>query len=251
MRSALTVTVTAALAILAVLSIFFFSELQDKRVRQQESRRLAARLQTLEEQLAHLSQATNALAGQLAEVRQAVLSNASLAAANARAAEPAANSSTNIPSFSPYQVQVYVGQKALGQAWAIPTNVRRDPKSGRVFFDQVVSLPEAARAGLTTYVTNYVEHQVAVAAPQANQEGASWNYRYPWWWSAPVWGTPGRPSAPSERPAAPGYSPPAPRPSSGGPWTPVNIPPRPAPSRGLLVPPRPGDPGILAPVALR
>jgi hypothetical protein len=255
MKNAFAVTVTVGLAILAVLGIFLAAELQVNRVGERENQQLARRLQFLEEQLALLAEATNSLAAQWAMVRQVAASNALVAASLAQSAEPSAGVSSNSQKLQPYPVQVYVGRTAIGQGWVVPTNVRRDPKTGRVSFEQVVSLPETARGALTTYVTNTVERPVALTSSHVIEREIYRDRWAPWWGSAAVavpsvyYG--GRP----ERPATPDYPRPAPRPSarpvSGGPWTPVNVAPRAAPSPGLYVPPRPGDPGIFVPSGLR
>jgi hypothetical protein len=243
-------TTVAGLAVTAVLSIFLVSALREKRVLQAENQRLTQRQDALEQRCEGLTEVTNFLASQWRTTRQAELSNAAVVAQLTAAAETAARVATNVPTPQPYQVQVRLGQKPVGLAWAFPTNVRRDSRTGRVTFEQVVTLPETARGAFTTYVTNTVERVTPPAAPQMVERevyvpnGPLW----PWW---PYW-APAHPSRASDpghgRP--PVTQPPA-HPSQGGPWTPVTVAPRPAPRPGLFVPPNPGDPGILAPVALR
>jgi len=248
MKEALAVTVTAGLAILAVLGIFLASALQDNRAWRQERQRLAERLARLEQQVAGLSEATNLLAGQLAAARQAERSNAVSALNAAAAIEPEANTA-NLPRPSPYQVQVYLGQKPLGLAWAIPTNVRRDPKTGLVTCEPVISLPETARGTLTTYVTNVIERQALPAAPQIVEREYYVDRRPDWWWW-PNWyyTAPDRPSRPDHARPQPSPQPP---PRASGPWSPVSVAPRPRPSPALYVPPQVGQPGIFVPSGLR
>jgi hypothetical protein len=249
MKEALTVTVTVGLAILAVLGIFLASVLQDKRAWRQERQRLAEHLARLEQHVAGLSEATNLLAGQLAAARQAERSNAAASLNAAAAIEPEPNVATNLPRPSPYQVQVYLGQKSLGLAWAIPTNVRRDPKTGLVTCEPVISLPETVRGTLTTYVTNIIERQAPPAAPQIVEREYYVGRRPDWWW----W--PGWYQTAPDRPARPDYGRPQPSPQppprAGGPWTPVSVAPRPRPSPALYVPPQVGQPGIFVPPGLR
>jgi len=249
MKEALAVTVTAGLAILAVLGIFLVSALQDNRAGRQERQRLAERLARLEQHVAGLSEATNLLASELAAARQAERSNA-VASLNAAAAiESEANVATNLPRPSPYPVQVYLGQKSLGLAWAIPTNIRRDPKTGLVTCEPVISLPETIRGSLTTYVTNTVERQAAPAAPQIVEREFYVDRRPDWWWWPVGYQTApdrhGRPDHARPQPS------PQPAPRVGGPWAPVSVAPRPSPSPALFVPPQVGQRGIFVPPGLR
>ena len=250
MTKILAATAVAGLAVTAVLSIFLVSALQEKRALQGEHRRLTQRQQALEQRCEGLTEVTNFLASQWRAARQAELSNATVVAQLTTAAEAAARAATNVPTPQPYQVQVRLGQKPVGLAWAVPTNVRRDAKTGRVTFEQVVTLPETARGALTTYVTNTVERVAPPAAPQIVEREVyvPTGPRWPWW---PYW-APAQPSRPSDPGhGRPPVTQPPTRPSQGRPWTPVAVAPRPAPRPGLLVPPNPGDPGILAPAILR
>jgi len=249
MKEALAMTVTAGLAILAVLGIFLASTLQDNRVWRQDRQRLAEHLARLEERVAGLSEATNLLASQLAALRLAERSNAAASLRGAAAVEPETNVAANLPRPSPYQVQVYLGQKPLGLAWAIPTNVRRDPKTGLVTCEPVISLPETVRGSLTTYVTNVVERPAAPAPAQIVEREYYVDRRPDWgWW-------PGWYPTVSDRPNRPDHGRPQPSPQppprAGGPWTPVSIAPRPTPAPAIHVPPQVGQPGLFVPAGLR
>ena len=253
MKDVFAAIVTAGLAILAVLSVFLVSALRDKRQGQEQNQQLAKRVQTLEERVATLSEATNALASQLAIAQQAAVSNANALAQSVAAAQPPPNGSIEAPGLKPYRVQVYLGQEPIGSAWAIPSNVQRDPKTDRVYFDQIVRLPERARAALTPGVTNVIEYPVPVASPPVVQQEIYVDRRLPWngWAPAGLVIPPGRPKPPPERPGRPVASRPSYPAVGGGPWTPVSIAPRPSPSRGLFVPPAVGSSGIFVPPGLR
>jgi hypothetical protein len=132
----------------------------------------------------------------------------------------------------PVQARTYLGDKFVGMSWVMPMNVRRDAKTGRIWYDQSVRLPEDARGTLTAYVTNVVERE----APAQSTQYVERNYYvdrspYYYWW--PVATVPPRPPRPN---------PPTPQPID--PLPPILPPSRP-------VPPPSKPPGIYVPPGVR
>lgn len=242
MKTAFAVTLATGLAILAVLTIFFVSAVQDTSALREDNQRLAWENQRLEQHVTDLTLMTNSMA------KAASASATPTPATNAP--PPVADAPSN-SSVMPraYQVPVTVGGKSVGLGWAVPTYVRRDPKSGRVTFEQVIQLPDEARRAFTTTITNVIERQVAAAPNQVIERDWVVDRRPDWGWWAPWYpAQPDRPSGPSHSRPSPSRPPTV---VSGGPWMPVAATPRPTPSPGLHLAPAIGGPGIFVPPGLR
>lgn len=225
--------------------LFVGSKLQENRSLRLDKARLAEAVQALEGRVAWLASITNHLAARLVGV-EAERQASALAASNAVVAL-AAQKAGSISSAAAdpvvpraYQVPVYLGNRNLGLAWAIPTNVRRDAKTGLYACEQMIRLPEEARGSLTTYVTNVVEQLVYGPAEVIEREVYVDGGGYGWVWPHAGHG--------GQAPVDPGYGrPPTVRP-------PTRPPPQvsPNPSQpGIYVPPNPGQPGIFVPPGLR
>lgn len=255
MRDAVVIALGASLAAVVVLSLFLVSALQDRRTARAETAALASRLKALEEQVAALCEATNALTREVQAARQ-LRPAPEPGPAQVEVKEPAAQEPT--PKLAPFQVPVYLGDKSLGSAWVVPTQVKRDPKSGRVTYQPVIRLPETVQTALTTYVTNVVEKPVPAAVPAVPQApyysaplGYYRYYHYDWrpWWGAYAWAVR---LGPDRSEVPPPSRPVASLPRAGGPWTPVVLPAAPAGRpRGIFTPPSPGSPGIYVPPGLQ
>lgn len=255
MRDAVVIVLSASLGAAVVLSLLLVAAVRDQRAARAETAQLATRLQALEDQIAALCEATNALSREIQAARQPKLVPEP-GPAQVEAKEPGAPESA--PKLAPFQVPVFVGEKSLGSAWVVPTQVKRDPKTGRVTYQPVIRLPETLQTALRTYVTNVVEKPVPAPAPAAPQPAyyspppGYYHYYYywrPWWLGAYAWAVrlgPDRPEVPP--PAAVT----APQTRTGGPWTPVVLPAAPTGRpRGIFTPPSPGSPGIYVPPGLR
>lgn len=172
---------------------------------------------------------------------------------------------TNAPAPRPYRVRVYIGNKYVGFAWAVPSNVQRDPVTGRVTYEPVIRLPEQAREEFKEYVTNVVEYPAAAQAPAGPvMEQSTWVENGASATAVPytsINSDSARPSRP--RPNPPGRNPPRPHPQFppkhwepglapyGYPGTPYfGVPVAPigsTPPPAIVTPPAPGSPGLYVP----
>jgi len=225
--------------VLAVIAIAFLL-VSAQREREQQSRerqQLNETIQGLQLQVAALT-ASNAAARQLISAAETRANGfRALAETNAAALAALTNrtASSNAFSLKPYQVRSFVGTQYVGMAWIIPSNQRRDPKTGRLSSDQVVSLPDTTRGAFTAYVTNLVEQPVA-AEPQYVEQNNYYDQRSyantPGWYYPPtIVPPPAWPARPAD-PATPAR-----------PWPPA----QPSAPDGILRPPAEGSSGILRP----
>jgi outer membrane murein-binding lipoprotein Lpp len=249
MKDALVIALSASLAGVVTLSLFLVSAVQSQRAIRTQNEQLAARVKALEQQVAALCEVTNALARDIQTARQA---KPAPEPPPAKAEPEQAPVDQAGPKVAPYQVPVYVGQKQVGLGWVVPTQVKRDVKTGRVTYQPVIRLPESVQSALTMYVTNVVERPLPRPAPAVPEPGYYHYYHYhwrqPWWW-------PGYAVAvhvgPEPRPSPPPSNPAVPHVSVGGPWTPVAVVSPPPARPSILAPPSPGSPGIFVPPGLR
>lgn len=232
----------ASAFVLAVIAVAFLliSAQRERESQSRERQQLNNTVNGLQLQIAALT-ASNSAALQMASAAE-TRANGFRAMAETNAAALAAltnrTASSNAFGLKPYQVRSFVGTQYVGMAWIIPGNQRRDPKTGLISYDQVVSLPDQSRRTLTAYVTNVVEKPVATE-PQLVEQNNYYDQRSydnrPWWYLPPtVVRPPSRPWPPAE-PAPPAQ-----------PWRPAQ-PVNPIAPDGILRPPAEGSPGILRP----
>jgi hypothetical protein len=210
----------------AVVIATLLMELKENRDLRRENQKLWADLHATKSQAEDLeeekSEATTKLAAKHGEVQalEAKLGKAEADAQNAKTNGAAAGAQP----FRPYQVRAFVGNRLVGRAWVLPSNVTKDPKTGQVNFEPVVVLEEASKKAFTE--TNYVERDVV------RYSTLNYNYNpYPYYWYYyPYYSyRPGLTNVPPIMP--PNNNQPTPsgpvsvRPlvSGGAPWTPFTI----------------------------
>jgi hypothetical protein len=199
----------ALLGIAGTVIVFLLTSAQREQAAHSRDRlQLNDAIRALELQVAALS-ATNAAANQLAAMAQTRAAEfRALAETNAAALAALTNRppSSNAFSLKPYQVRSFVGTQYVGMAWVIPSNRRRDPKTGLIGYDQIVSLPDQSRGTFTAYVTNVVERTVA-SEPQLVEQNNFYDQRSydstPYWMLRPTIAVPPVDTLPPVRPIAP------------------------------------------------
>jgi len=226
------------LGLAVLLTLLLFLQRKDNRALQTANERLGLQLRDLDQRLSNtvaaLKIAEQATADAVAMASEAKAKAASIAAASTAQPVSAADSSTtnNVPR--PFQASTFLGDKFVGLSWVLPTNVRRDAKTGRVWSDQAVRLPEEARGALTAYVTNVVEREVPGLPTQYVEQNYYVNRQPYYWWPVSTIPSPPKPPTPMPMPK---------------PVDPDNFPPLLPP--GKPIPPPSGKPGIFVPPGLR
>lgn len=221
----------------AVVVATLLVELKENRELRRENQKLWADLQTTKTQAQDLeeekSEATTKLAAKHDELQalEAKLGKAETEAENAKTNGTPANGQV----FRPYQLRAFLGNRFVGRAWIVPSNVTKDPKTGRINFEPVAVLEEASKKAFTVQETNVVERDVV------RYSSVNYNYNpYPYsWYYYPLAtvGTNVPPVMPPNNTPTPS-TPVSVRPlvSGGGPWTPFIIersrPPTPAQGSG-------------------
>jgi len=243
MNTTRTLAVTAGSTLLLLLAVFLGAKLQENASLRDKTRQLSQQTLRLEEQVASLMRAANQLTAQFTEAEarcreaEAKVADAAAILAGQETIDESKSASqpTNAVLVRPYQLPLYLGRKQLGLAWAVPTEVQRDPKTGRVTCRQIIQLPEEARGWITTYVTNTVEQPVCL--PPQVVERSYYVDRGPTWVGV----------LPAARHSAHTrfHQPALPAPAPGRPAQP------PAVRLGFHVPPSRGDPGLYVPPGLR
>ncbi len=191
-----------------VIAFLLTSAHREQEAHASERLQLDAAVHALELRVAALT-ATNAAANQLAATAQARAAEfRAVAETNAAALAALTNrpASSNAFSLKPYQVRSFVGTQYVGMAWIIPSNQRRDPKTGLISYDQIVSLPDRSRGTFTAYVTNVVERTVA-SEPQLVEQNNFYDQRSfdntPYWMVPPTIVVPPVDTMPPIRPIPP------------------------------------------------
>ena len=236
------VAVFGSVVVLGIIAIAFLlvTAQRERELQSRERQQLNGAIQSLQAQVSALT-ASNAAAQLMVSAAEARANGfRALAETNAAALSALTNrlASSNAVTLKPYQVRSFVGTQYVGMAWFIQSNQRRDPKTGLISYDPVVSLPEQSRRMLTSYVTNVVEKPVA-AEPQYVEQNNYYDQRSydntPWWsYPATIVPPPAWPARPAE-PAIPDR-----------PWRPAQ-PVNPIAPGGILRPPDINSPGILRP----
>lgn len=174
-----------------VIAFLLTSAHREQEAHARERFQLDTAVHALELRVAALT-ATNAAANQFAAMAQARAAEfRALAETNAAALAALTNrpASSNAFSLKPYQVRSFVGTQYVGMAWIIPSNQRRDPKTGLISYDQIVRLPDQSRGTFTAYVTNVVERTVA-SDPQLVEQNNFYDQRSydntPYWMVPPT-----------------------------------------------------------------
>jgi hypothetical protein len=236
MKKRFVLTLGGGITLLLGLAFFLGGKLQENQSLRQERERLAGMVQLLEARVTSLAGTTNDLATKLAQAEAesrtaAVTASNAVAALTLQEAKNMAAAAHNSDMPRAYQVPVYLGNKSLGWAWAVPRNMRRDPGTGRTIYEQFIRLPEEARGALTTYVTNVIAQPV-ISPTQVIERDVYVDRGYGWSWVS---------HEGQGRPVTPDYGQPPP----------VRPPRPPSPSQpGIYVPPQPGQPGIYVPPGL-
>ena len=228
------------LTVAVLLAVLFLLEDRQNRSLQFENDRLAEKIESLNVRLSAISATARPAAEQKIETTPPatnppalmVDTNISPAPKVIATAEPMITNNVVPP---PFHARTFLGDKFVGISWVIPHNVRRDAKTGKIWYDQSVRLPEEARHALTAYVTNVVE--VAREPDQYVEQNYYVDRRPVVWWPTVV----GKPRPP--------HKPPVPPPSTDPPNTPGPLPPLLPPGRAT--PPPSGRPGIYVPPGLR
>lgn len=240
MNKLIAVLVAAALAVVVGVLYVAYSIADRERANlsrvlgttSEEARTLADQVAALSLSNASMNQAILAAQSQTSELRAQLVTNVLLLT---ELTNRMASTTNVVPR--PHQVRAFLGTQSVGLAWIIPSNVRRDPKTGLVSYEQVVALPDAARGSITAFVTNVVEQPVPAEPNVVQQHNyidqRHFDQRYPWLWPSTIVYPPVEPMPPI-----------APIPPTA---------PNPHLQRGGLYrpPSERGDPGLYVPPGLR
>jgi hypothetical protein len=174
-------TSVIALCVLLVVTSTVFTltllvELKESRDLRRENQRLWAELRTTKVQAQDLEDAKSDTATKLAAKHGEVRAlEARLAKAEAETPTAKTNGTTAGQVFRPYQLRAFLGNRFVGRAWIVPSNVTKDTKTGQINFEPLVVLEDEARRILSE--TNVVERDVVRYQTVNN------NYSpYPYYW---------------------------------------------------------------------
>lgn len=159
MKILLTISSVCLAALLVIAGITWTTEVQANRDLRKTNLRLEADLRSAQEESRMLRAEHGAVTTQLAAAQETA------AELHAQLAEQHHGQDTElqpdtVPSFNPFPAQAYLGQRHLGQAWIIPRNIRKDPKTQGYVYEPVIWLDENLRKGFVTHHTNIVEREV-------------------------------------------------------------------------------------------
>ncbi|HAV63020.1 MAG TPA: hypothetical protein DCY13_11725 [Verrucomicrobiales bacterium] len=152
-----------------------------------------ARSDTLEHEIARLT-------AEQARLERVSLERAAAEKATVPVEKPQENTSTNRPAYpQSFQARTFAGDRYIGMAWVLPSNMTEDKETGQMRFEPVILLTEGARAALTQTTTNYVDREIV----RNNTLNQNWVYQQPYWYGYPIWVFPENPqltNPPASRP---------------------------------------------------
>lgn len=159
MKTLMTISSICLAALLVAVGVVWTMEIRANRDLRETNLRLEAELRAAQEESRMLRAEQEEVSKQLAVAQETAEElHAQLAGQNS-GNTPEVQLET-APRFNPFPAQAYLGQKPLGQAWIIPRNIRKDPRTQGYVYEPVIWLDENLRKGFVTHHTNIVEREV-------------------------------------------------------------------------------------------
>lgn len=159
MKTLMTILSICLAAVLVGGGIAWTTEVRVNRDLRETNQRLEAELRAVQEDSRMLRDAKEKVARQLATA-QATSEELNTRLAELNSANDSVVQPESVPRFNPFPAPAYLGQKHLGQAWIIPRNIRKDPKTQGYVYEPIIWLDENLRKGFVTHHTNIVEREV-------------------------------------------------------------------------------------------
>ncbi|MCW5553756.1 MAG: hypothetical protein KIS67_16560 [Verrucomicrobiae bacterium] len=159
MKTLMTISSICLTALLVAVGVVWTSEVRANRDLRETNLRLEAELHAAQEESRTLRAEHEAVSTQLAVAQETAAELQSQLAGQDSPDDSEVQLET-APLFNPFPAQAYLGQRHLGQAWIIPRNIRKDPKTQSYVYEPVIWLDENLRKGFVTHHTNIVEREV-------------------------------------------------------------------------------------------